>query len=231
MSPLNPLNPATGDVPMPEDQREIEAALRAGPITYRLFPYFEWRYGERGRKFTQSDSAWLAWIVRHQQQYVDEQILWLRSVLSNRGMPGWILEIHLALLYKQLVRAIPEKAAAYEKLQHASSVLRNQRREIITDETWNDLASDFVSALGTKPTWLLRGVGRLLVASVADERLGIKNAVGRLECWLSDVANLGKIDEMRDTLSIKHRQLLDSQEFGERWQKAIQATITKAREV
>ena len=29
-------------------------------ITYRIFPYYAWRYGERGQRFTQSDSAWLA---------------------------------------------------------------------------------------------------------------------------------------------------------------------------
>ena len=61
--PLNPLNPSAGDVPLPEDQREIDAALRAGPITHRIFPYFDWRYGDRGRKFTESDSAWPAWLV------------------------------------------------------------------------------------------------------------------------------------------------------------------------
>ena len=126
---LNPLNPAAGDVPIPEDPREVEAALRAGPITHRIFPYICWRYGDRGRKFTQSDSAWLAWLVRHEQSRMKEQVLWLRSVLSNRGMPSWILEIHLLNLHEQLVRSLPEKRSHYEKLVAASNHLRQQRHD------------------------------------------------------------------------------------------------------
>ncbi len=72
MSELNPLNPAAGGVPVPEDVREVKAALRAGAVSCRVFPYLDWRFGERGEKFTRSDSAWLVWLTRLDQERVDE---------------------------------------------------------------------------------------------------------------------------------------------------------------
>ena len=225
---LNPLNPAAGDVPIPEDQREVDAALRAGPITLRIFPYLDWRYGERGRKFTASDSAWLAWLVRHDQTRVNEQILWLRSVLSNRGMPGWILEIHLRSLHKQLVRSIPEKRAAYHKLAAAAQLLGGQRREILSDEVWTKLALGFASAIGA-PNRITKGVGRMLVASVIDERLGVKNAVRSVESWLSGIDSLRRVEGLRRILSSSQCQTLDSDRFAARWHESMTATIAIAR--
>lgn len=94
-------------------------------------------------------------------------------------MPGWILEIHLRSLDKQLVRTVPEKRAAYHKLAAAAQLLGSQRREMLSDEVWNRLALGFASAIGT-PNRITMGVGRMLVASVIDERLGVKNAVTSL---------------------------------------------------
>ena len=226
---INPLNPAAGDVPVPEDPRELEAALRAGPVTYRMFPYVQWRYGERGRKFTESDSAWLAWLVRHEQSHVNEQVLWLRSVLSNRGMPGWILETHLVGLFKQLVRSIPERRAAYEKLISASELLSQQRETIMSHQVWVDLADEFAIAVERTPTPFTTGVGRLLVAAVIDERLGELNAVSSLEKWISDVERWREIKELRRSLSPHLRMHVDSAGFVVHWNDALLKTVNAAR--
>ncbi len=81
------LNPAAGSHAIPQDARELQAALRAGERTWRKFPYYEWRYGERGQQFTRSDSGWLVTLSSHESVVVNQQIRWLGRVLASRGMP------------------------------------------------------------------------------------------------------------------------------------------------
>ncbi len=225
----NPLNPGAGAVPVPEDPREIDAALRAGRISVRIFPYLDWRYGERGARFTRSDSAWLAWLSRHSQQHVNDQIAWLRSVLSNRGMPSSILETHLIILYRQLTRSVSELESQYRTLFISADELHQDRHAKIPPEASRQLVSGFVAALPQGPTFLLFGVARLLVAAVADEMLGVKYAVPRLTAWLVDVPRLRELPQLRARLSPRQLRVLDSQSFAERWRKAIETTVTKAR--
>ena len=46
------LNPEAGCHPIPDDLREVRAALRAGELSWQDFPYYEQRYGTRGKAFT-----------------------------------------------------------------------------------------------------------------------------------------------------------------------------------
>ena len=94
---------------MPSDPREIEAAVEAGNVTWERYPYYEWRYGERGRRYTASDSAWLATLSLLDQENVDQQVHWLGRVLAVRGMPRLLLRDHLRTLYQYLCAAAPEK--------------------------------------------------------------------------------------------------------------------------
>lgn len=229
MSPLNPLNPATGDVPVPEDRREIDAALRAGKLSLRIFPYLTWRYGERGRKFTQSDSAWLVWLTRHDQELVYQQITWLRSVLSSRGMPSWILDVHLTVLSRQLMRTVPENEQKYRSLTTSATRLRHAREDKISPARVERLVSEFAVTLRHGPSLLLTGTARLILAAVADEKLGVKNAVGSLVAWLLDSACLRQLTGLREVLSKDDRSLLDSESFQQRWENAVAATIADAR--
>ncbi len=200
------LNPEAGSHPIPSDPREIAAAIRAGETCWKRFPYFEWRYAERGRKFASSDSAWLVTLSEHDQALVNQQITWLSQVLAARGMPQLTLETHLKLLYQELVRAIPEKQESYRKLLAASDHLAETRRNQIDDQRFQLLVSEFDAAVG--PDWneRLRGAGDLLVAAVADEKAGIDNAVESIEEWMSDVTR-----------------------FPQTWVDAVHSLIQKAR--
>ena len=60
MAITNPLNSEAGQVPVPSDPIEIAAAVRANRIMWRAFPYLGFRYGERGKRFGNSDSASLS---------------------------------------------------------------------------------------------------------------------------------------------------------------------------
>lgn len=226
MPPLNRLNPSAGDVPMPDDPREIDAALRAGRITWRLVPYYRWRYGERGEAFTRSDSAWLVTLCRHPQSHVHEQLAWLGAVLSNRGMPQWLLEIHLEVLFRQLNRTVPENATAYEKLLTASFVLSEARQRRISEESVERLSKQFARDVGAPGHRWMLGTGRLLVAAVADEKAGMTHAVTSLESWLVDPK---RFDEARGHAFPPNLSDIAERLPPERWRRAVHQIIEHAR--
>ena len=200
------LNPEAGRHPIPSDPRELEAAIRAGELCWRQFPYYEWRYGERGRRFASSDSAWLVTLSEHDQPVVDQQVRWLGQVLAARGMPQIMLETHLELLHEELVRAAPEKAGSYEKLLLAARRMAANRWEQVDQQATESLTAEFDAAVGSSWSERLPGIGTLLVAAVADEKTGVRNAVESLESWLTD-----------------------PKRFPETWVQAVHDTIRKAR--
>ena len=200
------LNPAAGNHAIPEDLREIEAALRAGEQTWHMFPYFELRYGARGRRFTRSDSAWIVTLVNHPLPTVVRQIRWLGRLLAARGMPQGLLDAHLHNLHRELVRAVPERGAAYASLLAAADDLRSIRQAHVSDEQVQALAAAFDGMVGDELVGQMPGAGALLALAVADEQAGISNAVTSLEGWLAEPAR-----------------------FPERWIEAVQVTIARAR--
>lgn len=200
------LNPEAGTHPLPTDPRELQAALRAGEQSWRQFPYYEWRYGQRGAQFTRSDSAWLVTLSDHPSVIVEQQVLWLGRVLAARGMPQWLLERHLELLHQELVAAVPEKAAAYERLQLAALRLREMRRQHIDDDLFQSLIAEFDQQVGDEWSTRLPATGGLLAAAVADERAGIVQAVTSIESWMTEPTR-----------------------FPDVWIEAVRSTISKAR--
>ena len=79
------LNPEAGRHAITDDPREVRAALRAGVRSWEACPYYERRYGRRGRRFTRSDSAWLVTLAGLPQTTVDRQIGWLARLLAAQA--------------------------------------------------------------------------------------------------------------------------------------------------
>lgn len=200
------LNPEAGTHAIADDPREIQAAMRAGERSWRQVPYYAWRYGERGRRFTWSDSSWIVTLSRHSEAVATHQIDWLSRVLASRGMPRWLLEQHLQVLHDELVSAIPENRHMYALLAHQSERLRNLRHQQLDEPTFQTLAGEFESLVGPELAERLAGTGYLLVAAVADERAGIKAAVSSIEGALTD-----------------------PQQFPQPWIEAVHRIIDKAR--
>ncbi|MDG4554998.1 MAG: biliverdin-producing heme oxygenase [Candidatus Competibacter sp.] len=181
------LNPEAGAHPMPDDPGEVEAAIHAGRRCCLEYPYFAWRYGERGQRYASSDSAWLATLIARDQATVDAQVEWLGVVLASRGMPRILLQRHLELLYEELVARAPERREEdFAKLMVAADRLADQRRAIVADADFDAIRARFEQAVG--PDWRARlpGVGAMLVSAVADQIHGIEDAVASLEDWLTD---------------------------------------------
>ncbi len=196
------INPQAGSYPVTSDPREVAASVAAGERSWREFPYYEARYGERGRMFGHSDSAWLSLVADGPQGLVNSEVMWLGSVLSARGMPQYLLERHLEFLHEELCAAVPEKRELYDRLLGAAELLRNLRTSQISAESTQNLADEFAARVG--PEWHDRFpyMGILLVSAAADERMGISRAVPVLEEWVTDPQRFPRewIEAARDTL-------------------------------
>lgn len=202
------INPEAGRHAVPEDARELQAAALAGDLCWERFPYFEERYGERGRRFARSDGAWLATLPRLETAQVLRQTQWLGRLLAARGMPTFLLQTKLEILAEKLTAAIPEKAAEYQKLRAAARDLEEARRRFLTDDETTVLASDFAVAVGAAGTSRVPHAATLLSCAVADEFGGAAGAVTSLKPWMTN-----------------------AERFTPEWIEAVHETLRRARDL
>ena len=200
------INPEAGDHPIPDDEREIQAALKASDKSWDVFPYYEHRYGQRGKKFSDSDMCWLATLTDLDPDDLHNQISWIGRVLATRGMPRIMLVHTLRHLHEDLASAVPEKAEAYGKLLRAADALEEERKAIIPDSAFRALSDEFNEAAGSELAQMYRNAGDLLLSAVVDEQSGIQGAVPALSDWMTD-----------------------PNRFPERWIAAVNAAIDKGR--
>jgi heme oxygenase len=179
------LNPEAGSHPVPEDPREIRAALAAGVRCRREFPYFEARYGIRGRRYTSSDVAWLATLPQLETAGVIQQVSWLADLLAGLGMPRILLERQLELLSEELSAQVPQRREHYQRLDAAAEVLRGARLSRLTEPDFAQLANQLESLLATG-SCPVANLGVLILSSVADEACGLAESAAALETWLTE---------------------------------------------
>ncbi len=174
---LNMLNLSAGGHEVTRDPRELLASIDAGVRTWAQYPYFEARYGDRGRCFTRSDGAWLVTLAYCDMERTVHQIDWLAGLLSHRGMPSLLLEEHLFHLQEALVRAVPERADHYRQLGANGERLRAKRLAALPG--FDRVAASFGRV---RP---LANVGPIIAGAVVDERFGIDDAVDSVVRWLT----------------------------------------------
>jgi hypothetical protein len=183
---LTPLNPHAGTHVIPDDLRTIAVALEAGQQSFDAYAYYALRYGDRGRAFTRTDSAWIAAIAR-QGREVTRQLTWLAGVLASRGMPSLLLEEHLEVLAAALVAAFPGRTADYTSLRSAAQSLRTRRTSALfgATEFRNQIAAALAAAPAGKgaPRISAEEVATLVVAALADRKAGMKGAMESLREW------------------------------------------------
>jgi len=185
------LNPEAGRHAIPKDPREIGAAAWAGRQSWLEFPYFEARYGERGRRFTLSDGAWLVTLCELPADQVDSQVAWLVRVLAARGMPSVLMERHLELLHEQLVADAPADPGRYAPLRGAAERLAAARRSRLSDARVDALAQRFEAQVAALDGAAIPRVAPLVASAVVDEALGRAGAVRSLVGWLQDPDRFG----------------------------------------
>jgi hypothetical protein len=121
------INPDAGTHAISNDPAERAAAEAATRQSWREFPYYPRRYGERGWRFSLSDSGWLSTLSDASDSEAFEQTRWLARLLVSRGMPQYLLERHLFHLHSALMQALPAKVKRYERLQRCAQRLREER--------------------------------------------------------------------------------------------------------
>ncbi|MDF1502101.1 hypothetical protein [Roseisolibacter sp. H3M3-2] len=205
--PASALNREAGDHAVTRDPTEIAAAERAIRRSWGEFPYYARRYGARGRAFSSSDSGWLITLCDLPPAGAEQQVLWLGTVLSARGMPRWLLEVHLDQLHDELSRARPGlDGARYARLHECAAALRERRLARLDAETHARVEREFDARVSEDDRRLHRRTGGILAAAVADERDGIALAVTSVVGWLTDPAR-----------------------FGDRWVAAVHEAVADAR--
>ncbi len=201
------INPEAGNHPIPDDEREIQAALRASGRGWREFTYYELRYGQRGRRFSDSDTCWLATLTCLDQDGVNKQVGWIGRVLATRGMPQIMLERNLRFLHEELTISVPDKAPASHKLLKAAQMLCEQRTQQIPEKEFQRMVSEFDTRVGAELAGMYKNTAELLLSSVTDEKNGMEGAVSAIQAWMTD-----------------------PDRFPEQWILAVNETIQKAKQ-
>lgn len=187
------VNPASGGYEITTDATLLRAAVRAAQASISAMPYYGARYGPRGSRFATTDSAWLVSLASLDEGRAVHQVEWLARVLAARGMPSWLLEVHLEALVAQLRSVAPEEAVG--SLPAAAARLAATRRRHVGDDLLV-AADDWADrALGAQLP--VPRTGTLLAAAVADERAGVTRDDASLLDWLTHPEQVDQVDALR----------------------------------
>lgn len=184
-------NPEAGNYPITTNPLEIEAAIRAGISCWDEFPYYEKRYGNRGRRFTVSDSVWLVTLADFPEEVALRQVRWLTNFLSVRGMPSYTMEFQMRSLHRELSKLSPAGDHRYQKLLSAAEAIKAERLVHFDDRRFaacNLMFENRVHQYHVKDPnclELTRNNGCLMASAIADERNGIPGAAASLKDWLT----------------------------------------------
>ena len=157
---------------MPQHPLEIEVALRAGKQAFHRFSYLKKRYGERGERFTASDSCWLMTLIPLEIEVIQKSIAWLRTLLARRGLPSLVLESHMEDIIQIFEEMIPERKSSLENFKRVALELKTELDRAVGRESFDQ-----------REEWAL------LASARADEMAGICGALEAVQCWFADPAN------------------------------------------
>jgi len=188
---ITSLNPEAGNYPISTNPDEINAALIAGLNCWNEFPYLEKRFGERGRRFTVSDSVWLVNLSELSEDIAIKQVNWLANFLAIRGMSTIIIEFQLQLLYNELIKILPLNNQKYLNLLKATENLKDKRNKnndnifenanFIFEKYFNQFKIDEQYCCDLK-----KNIGKLIASSIIDNKNGIPDAKNSLKNWLQN---------------------------------------------
>lgn len=180
------INFEAGDHAMPQDPREVDLALRAGRAAWQQYPYLERRFGERGKRFTCSDSCWLVALTRMPVEIATKNLEWLRTVLASRGIPTIVLETHLRLVAQGLAVSFPEQIDKRERFDRFLANLDAERRALGGASAALSLIEPFERRFRGCVGSTVESAAQLIAAAWIDERSGIDGALPAVRDWFAD---------------------------------------------
>jgi heme oxygenase len=177
------INFEAGDHAMPQNPLEIALALRAGRAAWKKYPYLERRFGERGKRFTSSDSCWLVALLRSSEATATKSLEWLRAVLASRGIPSVILEGHLLSILQLLAAEFPDQIEIRTRFDRFLSGLETERRGLGGIEPLSHLIAQFNRRFHGCSGLTVDSAASLIASAWIDERYGITGSLTAVQDW------------------------------------------------
>jgi hypothetical protein len=180
------INFEAGDHAMPQTPLEIDLALRAAKVAWEKYSYLEHRYGERGRRFTDSDSCWLFTLTRAPREIaVTKALEWLRTVLASRGIPTVILESHLTAVLLAIDQEFPNQPKKIQ-FDHFLADRKAERRRLVGAESGSHLVEVFDQRFRACTGFNIELAAELIASAWVDEHSGISGSLPALCNWFTD---------------------------------------------
>lgn len=176
---MNPFNSEAGSTPFPIDPLEVAVTKAAAKLMWRACPYFEWRYGERGRRFGSSDVGFIVMLAQLPVPTIEQQLDWLVGLLAPRGMPGLLMEVQLQILDRVGRRA---QWTAREPLIRVAQRRARARASVLSDAVVRECEMSFRAAAQGLPHAF--GTGHVIAGVVADTAMGISDQEDAFLRWL-----------------------------------------------
>ena len=186
------MNPDAGEHAISSHPGEQAAAEAATRLSWREFPYYAKRYGERGWRFSLSDSGWIETLCELSAEAAKSQILWLANLLAARGMPRLLLERHLDHLHAELLAAVPDRGSRYEVLRVLATHLRTIRTASMPESVFAQVGAEF-EARTAASSERVRNMGSVIAAAVADDQAGVGNVLESVVSWAKDPARFDSV--------------------------------------
>lgn len=203
------LNPEGGAHPAPQDERDVLAVLRATERSLAEFPYFLYRYGQRARRFADSDGAWLATLPDLGAEAMQAQTDWLGRTLAARGMPRLLLARHLEVLAEELAAARPDQVERSSLLVQVAGRMRRNLEARLPRSLLKRRVIDLERACGRRRDFACAEAISLLASAAVDEADGLTGAATSLLSWLADPNRFPQpwIDALHAALADWRREL------------------------
>ena len=202
------LNPDSGDHPVPQDPAVLRVVLHTTDRVLTDYPYILYRYGDRGRRFTDADGGWLVTLPELGEASMAGQLNWLRTVLSSRGVPHILVARHLQLLADEL------SSTAYDRaylplLSGAAERIYRSVDERVPPELRMQQQSVLYRSLGPgsgdpRGDMRCRETAELIASAVVDRDLGVEDAVDAVVGCLADRNRSSDtwVDSVLDTVRV-----------------------------
>lgn len=186
------LNPESGNHPVPQNKQDQLAVLRASDSCLSEYPYFLYRYGKRGRRYSDADGAWLITLASQDPQTAQSQVDWLGGVLSSRGMPRLLLARHMNILARELSFLSSENDLRSRVLRTAATQIQNNLEKRIPWHVRKVRAEAMESLLERRNDFCCLEAVELMASAVVDETDGIKYSIQSLLAWLTDASRFSE---------------------------------------
>ena len=171
---------------MPQNPLEIDLALRAGKAAWDKYPYLALRFGERGWRFTSSDSCWLVTLTQVPVEVASKQLEWLRPLLASRGIPTTILAAHLRAITHAFAVDFPEQAERRATFNPFLSALDRERTALLGGEFLSHRLQRFEQRFRGCTGLVVDPAAELIASAWIDDRSGITGALASVRDWFAD---------------------------------------------